>query len=337
MKNVVTLDEIREVEMRSQKVFDLYLQKLGADIPHYFKEKEFNERKTCPACQSTQFTDQFEKMTFNYRTCDDCGTMFVSNRPSDEVLYKYHQEAESHQYYVDEYLSTLKTQQADRFLNPRVNWILDSILEYDSPKKAYLDLRSKYPLLLDKIRDENKFSGLFFSRPLFEMDRIPQEGFTEKEAFKSNIDRSLSVITAFDYLDSLFNPEEFIQQAHRILEDKGLLFLTTRCISGFDMQILWANSKSILPPHHITLFSIEGLVTYFETNGFAVRELSTPGQLDLDIVANALQIDSSLQIPQFIAYLIKSRDRNAHQSFKEFLQKHRLSSYTRIVVQKRMN
>lgn len=334
MKNVVTLDEIREVEMRSQKVFDCYLQMLGSDIPRYFREKELNERKTCPACQSTQFTDQFEKMTFNYRTCNDCGTMFVSHRPSDESLYKYQREAESHRYYVNEYLLTLKTQQADRFLNPRVNWILDSILEYDSPKNAFLDLRSKYPLMLDKIRNENEFSRLFFSRPLFELDSIPKDGFIEKGAFQSNSDGSLSVITAFDYLDSLFNPEAFIQQAHRILENKGLLFLTTRCISGLDMQILWANSKSILPPHHVTLFSIEGLVPYFESNGFAVRELSTPGQLDLDIVANALQADSSLQIPQFIAYLIKSRDRNAHQSFKEFLQKHRLSSYTRLVVQK---
>lgn len=158
--------------------------------------------------------------------------------------------------------------------------------------------------------------------------------FIEKGAFQSNEDQSLSVITAFDYLDSLFDPEIFIRQAHRILEDNGLLFLTTRCISGFDMQVLWKNSKSILPPHHVTLFSVEGLVQYFESNGFIVKELSTPGQLDLDIIGNAVQEKPDLEIPKFIQYLIEKRDSTAHQSFKEFLQKHRLSSFTRIVVQK---
>ena len=73
---------------------------------------------------------------------------------------------------------------------------------------------------------------------------------------------------------------------------------------------------------------------FFESYGFAIRELSTPGQLDLDIVKNAMKDNSNLEVPDFVKYIIGKRDNKTHQSFKEFLQKHRLSSFTRIVLQK---
>jgi hypothetical protein len=334
MKNMVTLDEIHEVELRSQQVFKEYYRLLEKDVPVFFYEKESKERKICPACSSHNYQDQFQKLGFLYRTCGNCGTMFVANRPSDDSILKYHEESESHAFYVCEYLQALENQKGNHLLISRINWILDSIVEYDCPREVFLDLRSKYPFFLETIEAEKFFTQLFYSRPLFDVGRLAGLNLLETGAFRERKDQSISIISAFEFLDSMFNPEEFIRQAYRILEMKGLLFLTTRCISGFDMQILWEHSKSILPPHHVSLFSIEGLILFFESNGFVIRELSTPGQLDLDIVSNALQDTPDIEIPEFVKYLIQNRDSETHKSFKEFLQKHRLSSHTRIVIQK---
>lgn len=334
MKNVVTLDEIREVEMRSQNVFDDYFTLLTEDVPEFFQQKEPQVLQACPACGCEHFTDQFEKLSFVYRTCDDCGSMFVKQRASDAALSEYRIKSASHEYFVNNYLKNLESS-GRQLLTPRINWILDSIVEYNAPKQSYLDLQSKYPSLLERIAEEKFFEEHYFARPLFDPQQWQFGDFTQKGAFKSNTNASMSVITAFEYLDTMFNPREFIQEANRILMEGGLLFLTTRCISGFDMQVLWENSKSILPPHHVSIFSVEGLIQLFESAGFVIQELSTPGQLDLDIVANALKENPQLKVPQFIKYLIHQRDPEAHQSFKEFLQKHRLSSHTRIVVQKK--
>ena len=92
-----------------------------------------------------------------------------------------------------------------------------------------------------------------------------------EEAFNKIGGGFVSAITAFEFLDNIYEPELFIQQAHRVLEEKGLLFLTTRCVSGFDLQILWENSKSIYPPHHVSLFSVEGLIQFFQSNGHDPR------------------------------------------------------------------
>lgn len=339
MKNVVTLDEIREFELRPQDVYRRYLDLLELDVPEYLGVHLDEERLACPACESPQRTPQFEKLGFRYNTCDSCGTMYVARRPSDEALQKYVAEAESHRFFVQEYLSELQAAQGSRLLLSRVNWLLDSMAEYDTPRNTYLDQRTKYPSVLERIRSEAGFSAFRTARPLVAAETLGE--YVDRGPLRSYGDATISVISAFEFLDSLFAPELFARDAERVLEPGGLLFVTTRNISGFDMQVLWEKSRSILPPNHVTIFSVEGMVAFFERHGFIVRELSTPGQLDLDIVANALaELPTGGprrvgDIGGFLNYLLSKRGKEAHQSFKSFLQGNRLSSHARMVLQKK--
>jgi len=63
-------------------------------------------------------------------------------------------------------------------------------------------------------------------------------------------------------------------------------------------------------------------------------ELSTPGQLDVELVQHALQADPSISVPGFVRYLLHERDALAHADFQAFLQKHRLSSHVRVAAKK---
>jgi len=335
MKNVVTLDEIREVEIRSQDIYDRYLHLLSRDIPLLIAGLLPEERTTCPGCHGTSYQDQFEKLGFRYRTCNACGTMFVSKRPSDAAILRYYNEAESHRFFVQEYLRGLGTSAGSRLLRARLEWLLDSIAEYDSPRRSFLDQRSKYPSFLDRVREEGGFDTCLTARSL--VDPLPIK-FEDRGPLRQYSPGSLSVITAFEFLDTLYEPDMFGRDSFRALEPDGLLFITTRTVSGFDIQMLWSESKSILPPNHVTLFSIEGLITFFQRHGFLVRELSTPGQLDLEIVARWMAEKGAGGgrggLEAFIGYLVEKRDKDAQLSFKEFLQRNRLSSHARLVLQK---
>jgi hypothetical protein len=111
--------------------------------------------------------------------------------------------------------------------------------------------------------------------------------------------------------------------------------MTTRTISGFDLQTLWDKTPYIFVPEHLNLLSIEGIRRLLESGGLNPMELSTPGQLDVELVIHAAKNDPTIELPRFIQYLLNERDRLAHHDFQEYLQKHRLSSHVRVAASRR--
>jgi hypothetical protein len=87
-------------------------------------------------------------------------------------------------------------------------------------------------------------------------------------------------------------------------------------------------------PEHLNLLSVEGVSILLEAAGFEVVELSTPGQLDLELVTQAVEQDPTIELPPFIDYLIHQRGDLAHEEFQTYLQKHRLSSHVRVAARK---
>ena len=106
-------------------------------------------------------------------------------------------------------------------------------------------------------------------------------------------------------------------------------------ISGFDLQTLWEDSENLYPPDRLNVFSVAGLKKLFERHGFECLEFSTPGILDVEIVAKALRKKPKCELPRFIKYILQSKNDNIKRAFQEFLQANLLSSYSRILVRKK--
>ena len=67
----------------------------------------------------------------------------------------------------------------------------------------------------------------------------------------------------------------------------GDLFIFTALSGiGVDIQVLWENSKSVSPPHHLNFMNPKSLNLLLIRLGFENLEVTTPGKLDLDILAN---------------------------------------------------
>jgi hypothetical protein len=114
----------------------------------------------------------------------------------------------------------------------------------------------------------------------------------------------------------------------------GLLLLTTRSGSGFDLSILEGHARYLFVPEHLNLLSLAGLERLMERAGFELLELSTPGELDIGLVRDSLLRDPSIPVPEFVRLLVEHRDEVAHRDFQEFLQKHRLSSHVRLAARR---
>jgi hypothetical protein len=202
-----------------------------------------------------------------------------------------------------------------------------------------LDVGSGYGVYLDELVNTKAFGRIACAEPRRDVrDAANAFGVTliEKEAGAlRDTDFSPNIVTAFEVLERTVSLPEFFGGVSRILPKNGFFCFTTLSASGFDLQVLWDRAPSIYPPDRLNLLSIQGLERLAERFGFEIYELSTPGQLDASIVADALVQDPTIEVPRFVRTLVEEGGPHGREEFQEFLQTYRLSSHVRAAFRKR--
>ncbi len=147
-------------------------------------------------------------------------------------------------------------------------------------------------------------------------------------------DARFEAVFLMDVLQRTLDPKSLLETIHQSMEDEGLLFITTRSGTGFDILTLREQSSSVFPLEHIFLPSPSGMKQLLESTGFEVLELSTPGLFDVDFVRS-----SETEIPrdQFFQRYMNSLEQEAiFERFQQFLQQNNLSSHMRVLARKKV-
>lgn len=338
-RRVVVLDDLRESEIRPPDLYAEYLSISSADAQRFFQQDEF-VTVPCPGCGSDRFEPGFEKDAFTYVVCVECWSLYANPRPHARALVRYYAESAAASFWRERFLPATLAARRERVFHPRAQWVGDLVLAsgFDGPV-TYLDIGLGYETLLDEIKRLGIFQTvvcLEFPGDVAEISRAT--GSRVVKGAGSDIPmRQLTphVITAFEVLERTYDPAGLLTAAARLMAPGGLFLFTTLSISGLDLQILWNRAKNIFPPDHINLLSIEGVERLAQRTGFSVHELSTPGLLDLELLARELRSEPTGPEGRFWRYLLTRRSDMAHRDFQELLQKHRLSSHVRGVFVKR--
>ena len=72
----------------------------------------------------------------------------------------------------------------------------------------------------------------------------------------------------------------------KIMVSGDLFLFTTLSGTGLDIQVLWEESKSVAPPHHLNFLNPKSIEILLGRVGLEVIEITTPGKLDIDILNN---------------------------------------------------
>ena len=101
-----------------------------------------------------------------------------------------------------------------------------------------------------------------------------------------------------------------------------------------DIQVLWENSPSVSPPHHLNFLSRAGAGALVKRCGLTEIKFLTPGELDVDIVGNTDQDLGRLDLDPFARHLIDCADQETRDEFQKFLSNNALSSHMWIIARK---
>lgn len=337
MKSVVLNDIGRQVEFKPNVLFDKYFRLVEIDVTRKFKNKRLIS-SNCPACHSKKKIKAFKKFGFQYVECLNCNTVYATPHPRDEDIKYHFLSSESSRFWRENLSKTTSDARKEKIYSPRLEWMANMIEEYYPQGKNVADLCNRNKEYVADFLRSSYFENKIIVNPYYNIvakshDMGGVQVIDSLDKARKNKE-TIDVVSAFEVIDYTVDIDGFFKAIKDMLIRGGLCFLTTISISGFDLQVLWNNSKSIFPLDRINVLSNKGLNLLFKRHNLEILEYSTPGLLDLDIVKNAIQGDKKVSVPRFVRTLIEQGDEQLYKDFQEFLQINRLSSFTRILLRK---
>jgi 2-polyprenyl-3-methyl-5-hydroxy-6-metoxy-1,4-benzoquinol methylase len=324
---------MKENEIRPEAILRRYLELSAQDAVNCFGD-EPRASINCVACGAAEADYQFEKNGFTYSQCAVCGTLFQSPRPSIEAFEAFYRKSESSRYWAEVFFPAVAEVRREKIFRPRVERLSALCSEVGLDARSIIDVGAGYGIFLDEWRRRFPDVNAVAVEPSASLaSECRAKGFTVVEDIAENVtelDRSADLVTCFEVLEHIYNPLNFMRTLKNLARPGGYVFVSTLGIEGFDLQLLWEKSGQISPPHHINFLSIKGFEQLFQRAGLEDVRVSTPGQLDVDIVRNAVKDQPGLLDEQrFLRTILADEGRAA--AFQQFLQEQRLSSHVWVI------
>lgn len=329
---------MKEHEIRPKDLLNRYVELSALDADIFFAEAA-TFSIACVGCGGIKATPQFKKNRFAYATCDDCGTLFQCPRASMQVFEKFYRDSTSSRYWAEVFYPAVAEVRREKIFRPRVDRLGALCLERKLTVNRLIDVGAGYGVFLDEWRAKFPATQIVAVEPSASLaSECRTKGFEVIEDVVENVtvgNASADLVTCFEVLEHAHDPLAFIQSLSNLAKPGGYVFISTLGVDGFDIQILWEKSQQISPPHHINFLSIKGFEKLFERAGLVDISVITPGQLDVDIIRNAVKADPTLlEGQQFLTNLLK--DERKAEAFQMFLTQQKLSSHVWVIGRKQL-
>ena len=327
---------MKEHEIRPEALVNRYWELCAQDAENCFGHAPRLEIP-CVACGGTQFTHQFYKNGFACVQCTDCATLFQSPRPSIEAFEAFYRESESSRYWAEVFFPAIAEIRREKIFRPRVELLAKLCAEKSINVKHLIDVGAGYGIFLDEWRRRFPQTVTLAVEPSATLaHECRSKGFTVVEEIVENVtghSNSADLVTCFEVLEHVYDPLDFVRILAGLACPGGYVCVSALGIDGFDLQVMWDKSGQVSPPHHINFLSVQGFEQLFQRAGLVDIMVTTPGQLDVDIVRNASKRDPTLLQGQNFLRNLLTDDHHA-TAFQRFLIEQRMSSHVWVLGRK---
>lgn len=332
---------LREQDIRPAGLLAEYLRLSAEDGQRLLTETGDMENRSCPGCGEDGTTPAFDKNGFTLVRCIDCDSLYVNPVPSTEALASFYRDSPSADYWVNVFFPAVAEARRDAIYKPRAARIAEIAAANGVALKRVTDVGAGAGLFLDEFSRLNSEAALFAVEPnaahasaLSEKGIETFEGFADAAAQDSAWKATADVVTCFEVLEHVTEPVSLLSDLSRLVRPGGLIVVSGLSGSGFDIRVLGEQSKPVSPPHHLTFLSIDGAETMVKRCGLELLSVTTPGELDVDIIRNAALENPECVDDPAIRRLVLEADDDERQAFQQSLKESRQSSHMWIVARR---
>jgi 2-polyprenyl-3-methyl-5-hydroxy-6-metoxy-1,4-benzoquinol methylase len=287
---------LREEDIRPAAVMAEQARLYAADVARLLEGADGFVEVACPACETADWAPQWGKYGLTYRRCAACRTVYVSPRPTPVQLDEYYRTSANHEYWSRVVFPASEAARRERIFRPRAQ----RVAELAGGRGTLLDVGAGFGTFCEEARAA--FDRVIALEPGPHLAaRCRERGLEVVEARIEDapLDGTLDVVTAFEVIEHLFSPRDFVARCAALLRPGGLLVLTCPNVDGFDVAVLGEASATV-DAEHLNYFTPAALSALVERSGLAIVETSTPGRLDAELVrkaalAGGVELDAELQ------------------------------------------
>ena len=327
---------MKEKDIRPEALLNQYLELSAQDAKLCFGNSG-RLHMACVGCGVKRPVHSFDKNGFAYAECRSCGSLFQSPRPPIEAFESFYRKSKSARYWADVFYPAVADLRREKIFRPRVNRLGAICAERGMRIDRLIDVGAGYGIFLEEWCSKFPHTKVLAIEPSNSLaSQCESKGFAVVEDIVENVcgeDSSADLVTCFEVLEHVYDPLGFVKSLVRLARPGGYVFVSTLGIDGFDLQTLWEKSNQISPPHHINFLSTRGFEDLFVRAGLVDVMVTTPGQLDVDIVRNAVKRDPGLLKGQRFLRQLLADDQRA-EAFQQFLVDQRLSSHVWLIGKK---
>jgi 2-polyprenyl-6-hydroxyphenyl methylase/3-demethylubiquinone-9 3-methyltransferase len=300
------------------------------DVDFYKNQMDLFIDRNCPCCNSKENTSFSQKDGFKYSQCRACYTIYMNPGPPKQVVEKLYEISQNYQYWSKYIYPISKEARMKSLHSVRSMWVFDSLIKEFPDKKNFsiLEIGAGTGDTLRSLLDSfpNTFSVTAFEPNPSMNSALEENGISQIRSIgpiMQNPDSKYDAILGFEVLEHLLDPLELMIALKHNLKVGGLFLATTPNSQSLEVQFLKEKSTT-LDIEHITLLSSASVHALARLSGLSVLEITTPGELDLELMS-----DSSIELS-----VLRDYENTSKSELQKMISQSGLSSHQRLILKK---
>jgi len=327
---------MKESDIRPAGLLAEYLRLSAGDAATFFADRSQLSPRVCPGCDSADVDPAFEKNGFPIVTCCDCGSLYVSPAPTAAALASFYGDSPSATYWAKTFFPAVAEARRGRIFRPRAERVCELL---EGASSRVMDVGAGAAVFLEELHRLVPDAALRAVEPGQTLAAACRaKGF---ETFEGDAENACTdpdwrgwadLVASFEVIEHVPDPAAYLTALAALVRPGGTLLVTGLCGDGFDIQVLGNRSNAVSPPHHLNFLSHKGVAALVARCGLELLDFSTPGQLDVDIVCNALAQDRDAVADPALSRRLAVASEEDKRHMQEQLVAERRSSHMWLIV-----